>query len=688
LKHIPAPSYIALIIFLIFSVFFTFWCGLIGYAGDSWNYIYTSLYTEDFFDPPYFKTYWLRHRPGEYAFNVYLLQKWGELWLHPLATHFMGLLFLSFCVFWFGRVLENMYPDEPLFIIMTLLLTFFHGHLFSSSFIIRHITFFFTGITFWGMCVCFFKLVKTHSFVQGFFYTILSLILYLFSVLTYELFILVILALPVLVFFGKHRPPSMTTLDKLKQIILRTILPVAGIFGILLGIKYLVMQHIGRSTNFSLYHFLAWVWKYGVLALMYEVDAVKYVGSSQYRYLALIVLIVLFLVIRDQKPSLTKNHYSPFLPGGIIFLLGVTPLIIAEYEIDLYQTDYSSGRYFSSSFGVVLMLSGFLLIKRSTIFHSIAKFVLIFILSCNIAFSFILADAWKEATRLQKSLYSSLLELCPDVEDETHFIFLDAQPYGDFGVEILGSPSSSAILPQIIYNNRTLRGGLAYSGTVTHGRRIMIITPDGIRPRIYKGNFPVNKVIIVKNTGKRFEIVDLHRTDLLNAIWAESYFELSKDSLHSLGREGVSEEIVKDLKPLKHQAFFKKNFLEALKKHIGKENTEKYQSLILKHSWNWTEESFTLTDQDMQRLRKDGVPEGTLTWLERVKNRAFPREKDFLEAAEDYIGKEARKRYRELFVKHARKKANGITEVKSNTNLIKQKRVTNAFTEYVTSLPD
>jgi hypothetical protein len=57
--------------------------------------------------------------------------------------------------------------------------------------------------------------------------------------------------------------------------------------------------------------------------------------------------------------------------------------------------------------------------------------------------------------------------------------------------------------------------------------------------------------------------------------------KLTKDSMWQL-RNGGLEEIVEDLKPLKHQEFTKEDeFLEAVEHHIGKERTVKYHKQIL-----------------------------------------------------------------------------------------------------------
>jgi len=666
-------------VFLLFSVFFTFFCGPIGHAGDSWNFIYTSLSTEDFFNPVYFEDYWLRHRPVEYFIHVYLL-KWLNHGLNTLATHFIGLLFLSLSVFLFGKILEKLYPEEPLFVAITLLLIFFDVSLFQSIFRLHHSAILPSEMFFWGAGLLFFKLAHTKSSFHILLYVFLSCAFYLFSVFNYENCVLLIFVIPFFVYFGKTWQPLMTHTDKVKQVMLRAVLPVAGMFGVLLYIKYVILQYLGRPTNFSVPSLLKEIWNNWIGFCIYEVKMFKEVAGSNYRYLALVLLVFFFLLIRNRKLALTVNGYSLFLLGGVIFLLGSLPFAIIGRATVIGS---------AAGFGFVLMLLGILLLKRNRIFHTVAKFLILLILSCNIAFVFISADAHKDATRLQKSLYMSLLEICPDVEDGTALIFLLPLKAK---AQVVAGEDGTYVIPRIIYNNRTLQGRIIYIENVTNTERTTIITRDRIRP-VPKGDVyhvPLEKVLIIKSTPHAtFEIADIRQTDPLNAIWAESYFEIDKDAMYNLRREGLLEKTLERLKPLKNWAFFKEEFLKALEEHIGEEETEKYQSRILKHTWNWTEEYFKLTEQNMQSLRDEGVPESILKWLERrVKYRAFPKEDAFLEAAEDYIGKEARVRYRDLFVKHAWKKVNGITEVKSNTNLIKPKKVENAFTRYLESLPD
>jgi len=364
-----------------------------------------------------------------------------------------------------------------------------------------------------------------------------------------------------------------------------------------------------------------------------------------------------------------------FLLGGGIFVFGGLTFAII-------------GRTFTfdsaAVFGVALMLSGLLLLKRNPLVDTVTQVLFLLLLSCNIVYTFIQGDRSHQAAQFQKTAFTSLLDVGPDVEDQTSFIFLDAKA-------LMGGSHVIHFMPQIIYNNQTLHGGFAYSGKATK-QPTLVVTRDRIKADSPLSDFtpPLDRLIILKlQDDGIFEIVDLRKADPLNAVWAESYFELTKESLWSLAREGLPGDIRKHLKLLKHRAFFEKEFLKAVEEHIGKEETEKYQALILKHAWSWTETYFELTEQNMQNLRDEGVPEGILTWLERhVKHRAFPTEDEFLEAAEDYIGKEARDRYGDLFVKYARKEVNSITELKSNTSLIKQKRVENAFTKYLTSLPD
>ena len=54
------------------------------------------------------------------------------------------------------------------------------------------------------------------------------------------------------------------------------------------------------------------------------------------------------------------------------------------------------------------MLSGLFLLRRNTTFHGIAKFFFLLLLSCNIAFTFKLAEREKKAAQLQKVSYTSI----------------------------------------------------------------------------------------------------------------------------------------------------------------------------------------------------------------------------------------------------------------------------------------
>lgn len=61
-------------------------------------------------------------------------------------------------------------------------------------------------------------------------------------------------------------------------------------------------------------------------------------------------------------------------------------------------------------------------------------------------------------------------------------------------------------------------------------------------------------------------------------------FKLTKQSLNNLRSEGVPEDIVEALKPMKWREFEKFEFLEAVEKHISREYTVKYQKQILKYA--------------------------------------------------------------------------------------------------------
>jgi radical SAM protein with 4Fe4S-binding SPASM domain len=67
-----------------------------------------------------------------------------------------------------------------------------------------------------------------------------------------------------------------------------------------------------------------------------------------------------------------------------------------------------------------------------------------------------------------------------------------------------------------------------------------------------------------------------------------SRFELTKQILKNLRVEGLPENILKALKPLKYQGFDDKNaFLKAVEKQISKKQTGKYQELILNSAFSY-----------------------------------------------------------------------------------------------------
>jgi hypothetical protein len=129
--------------------------------------------------------------------------------------------------------------------------------------------------------------------------------------------------------------------------------------------------------------------------------------------------------------------------------------------------------------------------------------------------------------------------------------------------------------------------------------------------------------------------------------------------------------------------------LSVVEERIGTETLDRYQEVLLHAAWHWTEEYFTLTPQDVQQLNAEGVPDWIVTRLTPLKDRRFPTETQFLEEGiGDYVGNEAAYTYRDLFVRYGARPVESVTEVRSNTRLIKQERISNGFTEYLASLPD
>jgi hypothetical protein len=91
-----------------------------------------------------------------------------------------------------------------------------------------------------------------------------------------------------------------------------------------------------------------------------------------------------------------------------------------------------------------------------------------------------------------------------------------------------------------------------------------------------------------------------------------------------------------------------------------------------------TEASFTLTEQSLELLQREGLPNNILKELEALKNQKFETEGDFLEAVRQAIGNDQAVRYREPILKQASDEIGGeiqrITEA-----LAAQKRTIDAL---------
>jgi len=699
-----SPSRVVFIILLVSSIFFTIFSGPIGYAWDTWNFIYTGVFGEGLFQPgEYLQDYWLHLRPLQYFFDVYLLHHVLKLWLFPRLAHFVTLCYAAIFVICFGKLLEKIFPRERFFILGTSLLTFFYTPVFASTFILHHNTMYISAAAFCLTGILLIKFSDSHSFFSGFWYIVVAFLCYFISVFAEELFIVSIFVFPIMVFFGISWPPSTNFFMKVKHVLLRTVLPVAGMLGGVLLVKYQIVQYIGEKTNFSGLFAFDRLWHFFEMDIMYGVDAFRHVIHSNYRYLALFILITVFVLVRRHKPeiSLPGNWIAAFLIGAGLFFLGRVPFMVLQgYVVKPFAPDYFTGRQFSSAFGFVLIVSTWWLLKKNTWFHRVYQFFLIVLFALNFAYDCILADSWKEASRLQKSLYTSLLEKCPDVEDGTAFIFLLDRYINTSNNRALvfhGIDSIYVLLP-IIYQNQTLQGRVTFSANITQRdkKRTTIITRDYIRPAIpsdmiqgHSPHIPVEKIVILTPENGKFEFVEWRKSDnALNAIWAESYFEITKTALQRMARDNIPEKIMAQLKPLKHRAFFREEFLNGLQELLGETDTAHYQDRILQHTWNWTQQYFEFTNAHWQRLKAAGVPDIILELLAELKGQRFVRDEDFLWEVADRISDENMQRYRDLLVAHEWKTVESVEVVRSNKALIKPTRVDNNFITYLSRLPD
>ena len=157
----------------------------------------------------------------------------------------------------------------------------------------------------------------------------------------------------------------------------------------------------------------------------------------------------------------------------------------------------------------------------------------------------------------------------------------------------------------------------------------------------------------------------------------EGPFKLSENSFVQLIQEGVPDNITNQLKLIKNKEYTTTTrFVMDLEEKIGIENTEKYKLLILKYAlvenkkespvgksnnqsidWqkieNQQPDNFRITENSLEQLKSQELPEAVLNELEKIKNQLFEGKRQFLQILKVIIGEENTKKYDKLILECA-----------------------------------
>jgi hypothetical protein len=158
-----------------------------------------------------------------------------------------------------------------------------------------------------------------------------------------------------------------------------------------------------------------------------------------------------------------------------------------------------------------------------------------------------------------------------DVQGVTFFAKFDvAQEELHSAVEAIISHNNTAYRRNLPFERRELsmipEGELTDSQASSKEAELDWWNPGSITKGYYRGQIESYAVRLWIDEGRR-------------------YFKLTEASFKELRNAGVPENVLDSLHPLQNQEFLLENeLLEAVENHIGKEQTEKYKDLILKHA--------------------------------------------------------------------------------------------------------
>lgn len=432
----------------------------------------------------------------------------------------------------FAVSLYRAFSDKPQLAVWGALFSFFMPMNSSLVFIMHTDNSRLAMIFFWACVVALQRAIHGSPSLLG-----LSLICYLLSVLTYENASMLIFAMPFLAasYANTNRPPLM------KRFLLNKILLfiAVGFLGFL-AIRFLLLSG-GAVSHAGVFPSLKLLVSYfrGVVDYLFapwrdiSFDAWSLIFGA-----AIGVAVHAFLKEKSHAAFSSANtiasHNRSMLfvigLGGVVFLLGVIPYVLAGYTADIGFTGQSR-IYSAGGFGVAMMLGAmFSLHCSAKLLRRLMNLTGVLLLAWLAAFQCEFRKDWQHAAEIRKDLCQSLLTIVPNVTDSTTLLFLDLQSYIGKRAVIYQGVDGLDEYVKMLYNNKSLHGYFLYSRqseSPNNSERTAIVTPQGIiaRGSLPYGPSPLDAILILRSYGRSFSLVKSlsHEDSFLDAQWVGVY---------------------------------------------------------------------------------------------------------------------------------------------------------------------
>ncbi len=156
------------------------------------------------------------------------------------------------------------------------------------------------------------------------------------------------------------------------------------------------------------------------------------------------------------------------------------------------------------------------------------------------------------------------------------------------------------------------------------------------------GYIPGAVIRTYEENGKRYQVIS----------WL-SGVKLSDESIANLKASGVSEEIITKLKGVKDSDYeLEDDFIADIESLIGKSETELYKAAILKEA----KHDYTLTQESLENLTAEGLPQDIIDNLTGLKDMVFPTAVKFKNELKKAIGETEFTSHETAILKHAKGK--------------------------------